>query len=219
MDFATLLQLTLGSLPKVELFALACTMFQETETSPRLLRYQIEHKKLATKALSVASVLPGVRRCELDLRIGEMAFRAAFGRHDLVALRIWTPTCVFTLVLVPLRLWYKGLWRGRAIELRDYIRAAGIRCIVAPSSAVAQQPRLRNAQLINACQGFAVCVSDQVRVVSKIIESGGMSLQDAASMIRASDPAAAILSLVSKKLLIIELDTPIGPHSVLTAAG
>lgn len=191
-------------------------MRQITDNSPRSLRHQIEHKKLFNAARHVATVCHQVDSCEADERLVDLSARCGFSAYDLVGLRLWAQGYGFTLVLVPLRLWYKPLWFHRAIELRDLIRRKGQRCIIAPASTVAKQPRLRNARLVAACTGYSVKITDQVLILDRVVEMGGISLQDAASMLEAHDPAGAVLSMVAKRQLFIDATKPIGPHTVLT---
>ena len=86
-----------------------------------------------------------------------------------------------------------------------------------PASAVMKQPRLNNAKIVAACHGYAVAVSDQVAVLDRLIQMGGLSLQDAASLVDARDPAGAVLSMVSRRQLAVDVSKPIGPNSLLTA--
>lgn len=193
-------------------------MLGTPETAPRELRHKIENKKLVEMARHVAAICRAIDSCERDYRVSEMAHKAGFTSHDLVGLRIWAEGAGFTAILVPLRFWYRPLWLHRVIELRDIIRRTGQRCIVAPASVVSKQPRLRNARLVAACNGVAVKISDQVNLLNRIVELGGLSLQDAATLIEARDPAGAVLSMVAKGQLSIESDKPIGPHTWLTLA-
>lgn len=187
-----------------------------TENTPRILRHQIEHKKLIDIARHVAAVCPNVDFCEVDVRAAEQSAKFGFSSHDLVCLRLWVEGAGFTVTFVPLRLWHKPLWFRRAIEFRDGVRRSGHRCIIAPTSALMKQPRLTNARLVAACVGYTVKISDQVMILNRLVETGGMSLQDAAGLVDARDPAGAVLSMVSKRQLAIDTSKPIGPHSMLT---
>lgn len=193
-------------------------MLGATETTPRELRHKIENKKLMEMARHVAAICRVIDSCEPDFRVGEMAHKVGFTSHDLVGLRIWTEGAGFTVILVPLRFWYRPIWLHRVIELRNLIRRSGQRCLVAPASVVSKQPRLRNARLVAACNGVTVKISDQVSLLNRIVEVGGLSLQEAATLIEARDPAGAVLSMVAKRQLSIEADKPIGPHTLVTLA-
>lgn len=188
-----------------------------TENSARVLRHQIEHKKLVDIARHVAAVCPFVDSYELDVRAAEQSAKCGFSSHDLVCVRLWVKGAGFTAILVPLRFWYKPLWFNRAVEFRDYLRRAGHRCLIAPTSVVMKQPRLANARLIASCTGHTVKITDQVTVLDRLVEMGGMSLQDASHFVKARDPAGAILSMVSRRQVAIDISKPIGPHSMLTA--
>lgn len=190
-----------------------------SDQAPRVIRHINEHKKVGEMARQVAAMCPAIERCEPDPRVPELASKAAFEKHDLIGVRIWTPTSSFTLILVPLRLWYKALWFTRAIEFRNYMRRLGVRCIIAPASCVQQQPRLRNAQMVAACSGLAVRMTDQMNILGQIIERGNITLEEAAGLMQSSDPAGSVLAMVAKRLVSIDCDKPIGPHSLLTQVG
>ncbi|MET3898007.1 hypothetical protein ABIB57_001953 [Devosia sp. UYZn731] len=192
-------------------------MHMDAEATARVRRYQIENKKLTRTACSVAAICPAIERFEIDSRVLALISKTAFASYDLVGLKVRTKMATFTVILVPLRLWYRPMWHRRAIEFRDYMRGQGIRCLVAPASAATKQPRLRNAQLVAACSGLSVRLTDQVTVVSRALQTGGLTLQDAASLIDNSDPAGAVLSMVSRRLLCLPADKPIGPQTVLFA--
>jgi hypothetical protein len=155
-------------------------------------------------------------RHAVDYAVAEAQGKAGFLPHDLVGIRVWTKTGAFTVILVPLRLWYRTIWKRRAMELKRYLRALGKRCIIAPASYLDRQPRLQNARLIAASRRAEISATDRIVLLAKVDEAIGLSLDQASSCIQAKDPAAAVLYLIAERALCINPDRAIGPNTVLS---
>lgn len=192
-------------------------MLTRDETfAPRVYRHMSEHKKLLAKTGAVIAIHRAVLRHAKDESIDSVQKRAGFAPYDLVSWQVWTQTCCFTLIVVPLRLWYRPLWKRRAVELKQYLRTLGKRCVVAPASILDRQPRLQNARLVAACSGVHVSATDRLKLMAKLVECTSLSIGDATALVTANDPAAAILNLVAERALALDPDRPIGPHTVIT---
>lgn len=191
-------------------------MFHGEMNTPRVMRHAAEHRKLQSKADQIAHIHPAIIRHSIDHAVTESQGKAGFSPHDLAAIQLWTRTCAFTLILVPLRLWYRPLWRRRALELKRFLGTCGKRCVVAPASYLDRQPRLQNARLVAASRQARVSATDRMIVMAKLDEAATLSLTDASMLVHAADPAAAVLSLVSQRALSLDPDQTIGPHTVLS---
>lgn len=184
---------------------------------PRVIRHVSEHRKLLTKADQIALIHPSVHRHAVDYAAAESIGKAGFLPHDLACIQLWTTRCItFTLILIPLRLYYRPLWRRRAFELKAYLQATGKRCILAPASYLDRQPRLQNARLIAASRCERMSASDRITIMARIDEAVHLSLEDASSLSHAKDPTAAVLNLIAERALQIDTDKIIGPHSLLS---
>lgn len=170
-----------------------------------------------SKVTAVASAHSSVARHYRDQFVESLQHKAGFEPHDLLAWQIWTAIGSFTIIFVPLRLWYRPIWKRRAMELKGFLRERGKRCIIAPASFVDRQPRLQNAKLIATCARIHMTATDRLSVLAALVECHSMSIVDAASLIHGSDPAAALLGLVYKGALALDADKPIGPHTLLRA--
>jgi hypothetical protein len=198
--------------------ALLLTVFKMTDvgsTLPRVYRYVVEHKKLTAKVTAVASAHGSVIRHYRDPLVESLQHKAGFEPHDLVGWQIWTKTGSFTVIFVPLRLWYRSNWKRRALELKCFLRARGKRCIISPASFVDRQPRLQNAKFIATCARFHVTATDRLNVLAALDEFHSLSIIEAAGLVHGSDPAAALLGLVHQGALALDPDKPIGPHTLL----
>lgn len=186
-------------------------------TPPRVHRYAVEHKKLLSKITAVASAHGSVIRHHRDALVESLQHKAGFETHDLAAWQIWTKGGSFTIIFVPLRLWYRGIWKRRALELKQFLRSLGKRCIVAPASFVDQQPRLQNAKLIATCGHVHLAASDRMAILAALVESESISITEAAALVHGADPASAVLALVHQGALTLDADKQIGPHTLLRA--
>lgn len=183
--------------------------------TPRVHRYIAEHKKLTSKVVAVASAHGAVLRHHRDALAEASQSKAGFQPYDLAAWQVWTKGGSFTIIFVPLRLWYRPNWKRRAFELKAYLQGRGKRCIIAPASFVDRQPRLQNAKLIATCGRVHLTATDTMNILAAMVERNSISIIDATSLIHSSDPAAALLGLVYKGALALDPDKPIGPHTLL----
>lgn len=190
-------------------------MYFESALTPRVLRHVTEHKKLQTKAEQVAAIHLGVTRHAIDHAVLELQSKSGFMAHDLFSLRVWTRLTSFTVVFVPMRLWYRPVWRRRAFELKRYLRSTGTQCILAPASYLDREPRLQNARLVAASKRVELSATDRLLLLRKIDETSSLSLAEASACLDAKDPAAAVLHLVAERALSIDPDRMIGPHSIV----
>lgn len=192
-------------------------MTRDETIAPRVYRHMSEHKKLEAKTGAVIAIHPAVLRHGQDQSIESIQKRAGFAPYDLVCWQVWTQASCFTLIILPLRLWYRPLWKRRAIELKHHLRTTmGKRCVIAPASLLDRQPRLQNARLVAACGRAQVSATDRFKLMAKLVECTSLSISDATALVTANDPAAAILNLVAERALALDPDRPIGPHTMIT---
>jgi hypothetical protein len=191
-------------------------MHQVEPMAPRALRHVSEHKKLLSRASQVAAIHPSIVRHERDVSAEQLLHKAGFEAHDLVALRLRTAHSAFTLLIVPLRLWYRPLWKRRAIELKGYLCEHGRRSIVVPASYFDHQPRLCNARLIASCANCQPSATDRMAVIAKVIEHNTLSLAEATAVVTAHDPVSVILYMIAERVLTVDPNAAIGPHSPLS---
>jgi hypothetical protein len=78
-----------------------------------------------------------------------------------------------------------------------------------------RQPYANNCRLVWLCQNEHVPAGDRVRILQVLTEEGSMPLASAAEQCRsATDPVAAVLSLVCADLLEADLESaPLGPET------
>ncbi len=108
------------------------------------------------------------------------------------------------------------------IDLFALKRAAarlGRRVLLVPAGALDRDPRLADAQAVAACREVAAAPGDRLAVMAALIEAGGtLPLSDAAGLMpRAEDPVAAVLGLVARRIVGLELRAPLGPDTRVLA--
>ena len=116
---------------------------------------------------------------------------------------------------VPSACWRDPVLHARVLDLKWARELSGQRLVLVPESVIRAEPRLTNALLISACDGVHVTPRERLMLLSQLAEVGGSaSLEVCAEWLTGStDPAGAVLRLVTERVLTIALDRPIDLQS------
>jgi hypothetical protein len=125
-----------------------------------------------------------------------------------------------SLVAVPSTCWRDPGLHSRVLDLKWVAKTRGRRLVMVPESVIRAEPRLTNALLVSACDGVRVTPRERLILLSHLAEVGGSaSLEVCAEWLTGStDPAGAVLRLVSERVLTIALDRPIDLQSEVSLA-
>lgn len=94
-----------------------------------------------------------------------------------------------------------------------------MKVVLAATRQLNKQPRLENAQLLQAAARVEITATQRVELELFVTDSGGASLVDCAHQIPDHpDPVGAILGLVTARRLEIDVSQPIGPYSMVHAS-
>jgi hypothetical protein len=111
-----------------------------------------------------------------------------------------------------------GVARAEALRVKRSHVNNGRRVIMIPESRLRRWPCRDNRRLVAEAGHEPVRVSERAAIVETLLESGGSApLGDLASLVRSGDPVAAVLSLVSRCVLKVDMETrPIDGRSTVT---
>ncbi len=122
----------------------------------------------------------------------------------------------FNLIVVPDAVRQDAKHLAGLTRLRRRESRANRHLVLVGETTIDRQPRLANALLITECAGFLPSASGRLAVIALLAESGATELAALLPLLRRQvDPAASVLALVAAKALAVDLDRPLGPHSLV----
>lgn len=122
----------------------------------------------------------------------------------------------FNLVVLPDAVRQDSRQLALLTRLRRRENRSGRRLILVGECVIDRQPRLANAQLIAECAGFLPSATGRLAVTAQLTMTGATELAALLPLLRRQvDPAASVLALVAAKTLVVDLDRPLGPHSLV----
>ncbi|WP_162783607.1 hypothetical protein [Devosia naphthalenivorans] len=181
----------------------------------RVARHGREHTRFRKNLLALIRMQPGMDHSGGNDTISSMALQSGFKWSDLVITSVAMCSRNFTLIGVPMRHWHRPDTMARIHALKSAAIDAGHRCVLVPENAVQKQPRLENATLIDGSRNVEATATERMALLACLIEFGDCSLSDCATLFHGNDPYGAILNLAAKGIVNMDLDVPIGPHSLV----
>jgi hypothetical protein len=197
-------------------------MLEPSYTSPQAFRSREsvrrtrdaeDHRRLArgVDALVLASV--SVRSLGNNTAVAGLAEELGLGAHDYVCVELALEHRRATIVCVPTRLWHQPYAMATFFRLKEGATVGGHRTVLVPESFIRRQPRLDNAMMVSAAADIDIDASDRMSILAFLLENGGGTLAEVASLVGHPDPVGAVLHLVTVGALDIDLDAPILPTS------
>ncbi|RDI53846.1 hypothetical protein DES45_11250 [Microvirga subterranea] len=170
---------------------------------------------------ALLGVQSGVRSVSADPRCETFAHTLGLAQVGLVlrSVRLSGGRTV-SLVAVPSACWRAPVLHARILDLKWAVEFSGRRLVLVPESVIRAEPRLTNALLVSACDGVHVTPRERLMLLSHLAEVGGSaSLEVCAEWLTGStDPAGAVLRLVTERVLTIALARPIDLQSEVSLA-
>ncbi|PVE21928.1 hypothetical protein DC522_23990 [Microvirga sp. KLBC 81] len=170
---------------------------------------------------AVLGVKSGVRSVSDDPQCEKFAHTLDLAQAGLVLRSVrFTSGRTVSLVAVPSVCWRDPVLHARILDLKWTRELSGQRLVLVPESVIRAEPRLTNALLVSACDGVHVTPRERLILLSHLTEFGGSaSLEVCAEWLACStDPAGAVLRLVTERVLTIALDRPIDLQSEVSLA-
>lgn len=192
--------------------ALSCTG-NPSDQERRHRRLEVENDRLRRGAEALVRANRSVSYLGSNEEIAEMARDLGLEDHEHVSIDVRVRGRRASLVCVPSRLWNRPGAMALFFELKGASAALGHRVILVPESFIRRQPRLDNALMISGAADIEICASDRMSILEFLLENGGGTLSDVASLVRHPDPVSAVLHLVTVGALDIDLDAAILPAS------
>jgi hypothetical protein len=141
-----------------------------------------------------------------------------FDGHEFVCLDVRVRNRRASLVCVPTRLWNRAGAMAMFFALKSAAMSLGHRVVIVPETFIRRQPRLENSIMVSAAAHVEVNATDRMVILEFLLEHGGGTLSEVASLIRHPDPVAAVLHLVTVGALDIDLNAPILPATEIRFA-
>jgi hypothetical protein len=182
-----------------------------SEETRRRRRLEVETDRLRRGIEALVRANRSVSSLGRNEEIEELARELGLEDHDVVCLDVRVRNRVASLVCVPSRLWNRPGAMAIFFELKGAAAALGQRVMLVPESFVRRQPRLDNSRMVSAAADIEVNATDRMLILEFLLEHGGGTLSDVASLVRHPDPVAAVLHLVTVGALDIDLNAPILP--------
>ncbi len=173
---------------------------------------------MTTDLRRLATVFPGTRVIGPDPVVETFERLYRLDDCGLAILRIRYRGSPLTLIGVSARAWHHhGTW-ANILGLKRACARAGRRILLIPPRVLERQPRLDCARWVASCAGVPTTSAERDAILAEVNTAAAPSLSGAAAVLKRRDATSAVLSLVARGALAIDLRQPIGPHSGLRPA-
>jgi|GEM_PF-4873513 hypothetical protein len=166
---------------------------------------------LLADAIRVARLVPGVVEVAAAPEIESLKWRFKLERAEVGGITVRTREGDVTAIIAGRCVWEHPCDREALFRLRLALRHSGCRVVLVPLGVVRRQPRLDWARWIASASGVRTSDEEREAVLQIVRTTSRPTLAIAASVLRHRDAVTAVLSLVARGLLKVEISRPIGP--------
>jgi hypothetical protein len=187
------------------------TLHDHVSGTPLRRRLELEKDRLSRSLEALVRANRSLLALGRNDEIEQLSLEVGLAEFDLVCFDVRIRNRRASIVCVPSRLWNRPGAMSMFFELKAEAATLGHRVVLVPESFVRRQPRLDNARLVSAAADIQINATDRMSILEFLLENGGGTLSDVASLVRHPDPVGAILHLVTVGALDIDLNAPILP--------
>jgi hypothetical protein len=188
------------------------TFFQ----SPKCIRLAAEHNKLVRTTSAIIASLPDATPIGPDPIVEHLASSSGFGANDLIITRVVSRRAIFTVIVVPTRIWREEDDRATLLQVKLDAADEGTRVLLVPQSWSRGSTRRQIAEVLFRARSVTYTAEQQRESLHYLRTVKRSTIGECAMQIQNHpDPMGVVLSLCARRFVRFERSKPLSPTTAI----